>query len=102
MNNGTFHRYLLYFISVLIGIIFWALAALSGEVAMVRSIQSERKHRVESIAQMQEKLERLSVRITEMATVDAIIKRHEETLRRLEDRLNILRRDGKWEPWEGR
>lgn len=93
-GNGRLHQYLLYLVIVIVGMLGWFLAGVSTKIDRIENIQSERKQRVESIAEMRTAMEKMAIQIATITTTDATLKRHEETLRRIEDRLNALTRRG--------
>ena len=88
--NGRLHQYLLYLIFIIMAMLGYFFKDIKTEIDRVARIQNERTTRVEGIKELGDKVERLAIQLGTITGTETTLKRHEEMIRRIEDRVERL------------
>ena len=93
LQNGTLqliHKFADAILLILIAIIAWWASNIDRHVTDIAQEQARRTSRIEEIMGLRTDVIALRVQYGSLESISLTLKRHEETLRRIEDRLNNL------------
>ena len=95
------HKYASILLLLLFGIASWWVSGIDSKVTAIAHGQAQTASKIEGIKQLESDLITLRVQFGELGTINATLKSHETTLRRIESRLDTLinRRDTFKEPY---
>lgn len=89
------HKYASFVLLALIAILSWWGSNIDARLVSVAQEQARRTTRVEEITVLRNDIVTLKIQLSDYKAIEATLKRHEEILRRLEDKITILFERGK-------
>ena len=84
------HRYADFLLLILIGVLGGWMANMNNRVATVSHEQARSAPIIEAVTTLRAEITTLRIQAGGFDAINATLKRHEDILRRLEDRLNVL------------
>lgn len=86
----TVHKYANFVLTALVAVLAWWGSNIDARLISVAQEQARRTTRVEEVTVLRNDLISLRIQLSDYKVVDATLKRHEDILRRLEDKINVL------------